>query len=400
MIHQRSNLACFLPTHRRAATRRGVALLLVLGVVAAASILGWAMLSASSMHAQVNENVSDSVASKYLADSGVSYAMYYLRYPEKSPVALTAGTYNNHYGGEYGLTLWSDAAGPVDIVVTNTALNTYLIRSTSIVNGITRLSEAEVVTTTTGYKVETAASFGGPITLPSAVSITGLVSTVGTVLNAVGTTLTSLGGSSITVSASATPKLSEILLINETGIVAPSGGDDRTYTIDGVTYVAEKAPATITGPLLTSRPALNPANVWYSDGTVELNGATLNGTLVIRDASKSRGLTGINTITAKSTKLPAVIVAGDTKQKHQTLKASKLTVNGVAWIGGSITESGTSLTAGFFNVQGSLLLGSTSPSISSGIDPMTIAHTVTVRDVKLTESNTITGITVTRWTRQ
>ena len=47
---------------RRAA--RGLALLLVLGVVAVASILGWAMLSGASMRAQVEATTADSIDAK------------------------------------------------------------------------------------------------------------------------------------------------------------------------------------------------------------------------------------------------------------------------------------------------------------------------------------------------
>ncbi len=383
--------------HRR--PRRGVALLLVLGVVAVASIISWAMLSSASLRARVDANVKDSVESKYLADSGVSYAMYYLRYPEKSPVALTTGAYNNFYAGQTGVRMWTDAGGLVDITVTNTALNTFLIRSTAIVQGTTQTVESEVTLTTVGYKVETAAAFGGAITLPSQVTITGPVSTVSNILDSVGNLLTSLGGATVSVSSSAVPAFSDLLQVTETGVTASTGGTDRTYSIDGVKYVAEKAPATITGTLLTTRPALNPANVWYSETDVVLNGATINGTLILRTSGTGVQLQGTSTINVANNGLPALIVPKDLTMKHATLKPAKLTVQGVTWIGSKVTVTGTSISAGALNFVGSLLMGGATPKIEGTTGPVAITKTAGVANTTLTQAKTITGITVNRWTR-
>lgn len=384
---------------RGARSSRGVALMLVLGVVAVASILSWAMLSSASLRAQLDTNVKDSIESQYLADSGISYAMYYLRNPQSSPVALTSGPYNQHYGGQSGLQMWSDAGGLVDVVVTNTARNTFLIRSSAVVHGTLQTSEAEVSLLTTGYVVDSAAAFGGPITLPSTVSITGLVSTVGAITDTVGNVLSSLGGSSISVEAGAVPGFSELKLVTETGTTASTGGNDRTYTIDGVTYVAEQAPGTITGTLTTSRPALNPANVWYADGAVVLNGATINGTLVVRNSSANLTLQGTNTLSSSNANLPAVIVGKQLVLNHATLKPAKLNVNGVVWLGDRINSSGSTVLAPGINIQGSLLMGSTSPSIGGTTGAINITQTAGAGTVKLTEESTITGITVNRWTR-
>lgn len=384
----------------RARPRRGVALLLVLGVIAAASILSWAMLSSASMRAQLDSNVNDATEAQYLAESGVSYAMYYLRYPSKSPVALTTGPYDTFYPGQDSLSLWSDAGGNVDIAVTNTAKNTFVIRSTSIVEGAKQTVEAEVVLKKSGYKVETAAAFNGPIALPSQVTITGLVSVVGSVTDTVGTVLPILGGSPVQVAASAaTPVLGDISLVASTGIAAPSGGNDRTYELNGQTYVAERAPSLITGTLVTSRPALNPANVWYAESATNLRDATINGTLVVRH-NATIDIEGNVTITNADSQLPALVSTGNLRQKHQLVKSAKLTVNGVSWLGAKLNVTGISLAQGSVAFNGALLMGSTTPTIEGNTGPVNIAlNAASVANVQLTAANDITGLSITRWSK-
>jgi hypothetical protein len=357
------------------------------------------MLSASALRAQLDTNLQDVVDGKYLADSGVSYAMYYLRYPEKSPVSLTSGTWNQFYGGQTGLKLWQDASGLVDIVVTNTAQDTFLIRSTAMVRGMTQISEAEVSLVMTGYRVETAAAFGGAIRLPNTVSITGLVSTVSTIQNATGNLLSVLGGGSITVKADAVPKFDDLLLVKETKTVASTGGSDRTYTIDGVTYIAERAPTTITGTLMTSRPSLNPANVWYSESSVTLDGATINGSLIIRDKGKDLMLRGTNTVTSANTALPALVVGTELKLEHHVLKAARLDVDGVTYLNNKITSSGTTLLTLGVSFNGALLMGATDPKIEGLTGPITIARADSASQARLTRDDTISGININRWTR-
>jgi hypothetical protein len=395
----RSNQEQHQPQTRPTGRRRGVALLLVLGVVAMASVLSWAMLSAASLRAQLDTNVRAATESKYLADSGISYAMYYLRYPEKSPVALTSGPYNNFFAGQSGLNMWEGARGLVNVSVTNTARNTFVIRSTALVDGITQTSEAEVAISTVGYAVDSAAAFGGSIQLPSNVSVTGLVTTTSQILNSAGTLLSWLGGTPISVKATAVPAFGDLLLVKSTGIVASTGGTDRTYTINGVNYIAEKAPATITGTLTTSRPTLNPGNVWYSDEVVTINNATINGTLVLRCTSKDLMVQGTNTLTTKSASLPALVVGNDVHLAHASLKAARLNVQGVTYVGDKIQTSGSTLLTTGLSFQGSLIMGATSPKIEGATGPISIAKTAATDTVKLVEETTITGITINRWSR-
>jgi hypothetical protein len=63
--------------------RRGVALILVMGVILVAAVLGYAMLSHASLTQQVSANASQSAAAQGMAESGVNLAIYYLQNPEK-----------------------------------------------------------------------------------------------------------------------------------------------------------------------------------------------------------------------------------------------------------------------------------------------------------------------------
>lgn len=378
--------------------KRGVALLLVLGVIAAASILSWAMLSSATLRGQLDVSVQDATSCKYLADSGVSYAMYYLRYPEKSPVALTNGPYNKFYGGQSNVVLWENADGKVNIAVTNTAKNSFLIRSSCSVNGISQTSEAEVVLTTMGYQTTTAASFNGPVVMPLLSVVTGPISSTSTVKDSAGALLSSLGGSTITVKPNAAPQFSDLMIVTETGTTASTGGSDRTYTVDGNTYIAEKAPTTINGNLTTSRPTLNPFNVWWSDDDVVLNGANIAGTLIVRSSVKGVELQGTNSIATKSSKLPALVVGSDLRQRHATLKPAKLNAKGVTWVGNKIAVVGTSLTPGSLTFEGALLMGGSTPKFDDLTGTVTLTHTVAAESTQLTEPKFITGIVINRWT--
>src|SRR5438034_11280688 len=73
--------------------RAGLALVLVVTVLAFAAIVGFAMLSTASMQAQTTANSSLALSADALADSGVDLACYYLVNPTKAPKFIPAGGY-------------------------------------------------------------------------------------------------------------------------------------------------------------------------------------------------------------------------------------------------------------------------------------------------------------------
>ena len=65
--------------------RRGIALVLVVFVMALAAILGYAMLSASALQATAGSNAVAAATARAQAESGIHLAMYYLLNPNNAP---------------------------------------------------------------------------------------------------------------------------------------------------------------------------------------------------------------------------------------------------------------------------------------------------------------------------
>jgi hypothetical protein len=135
--------------------------------------------------------------------------------------------------------------------------------------------------------------------------------------------------------------------------VAPTTVTDfRTYQMNGVTYngkLLSSSPAagTVLGPTAT-----NPAGVYYAQGmNLNLNGVTINGTLIIKKTGTSGGnvvIKGVNTITPASG-FPGLVVDS---QIQMSGTGRSLTVNGLTWAAGGLTGSaGNSMT-----VNGALLI--------------------------------------------
>jgi hypothetical protein len=116
----------------RRRAERGIAYLLVMIAVAAAAVMGWAMLSVSSLRAQVDVNALDGVEADGLAESGANLAIYYLRFPDRSPIDPVVGAAGNaHYPGQASIALFPDSAGTVSVTVANPRANEFRIVSES-----------------------------------------------------------------------------------------------------------------------------------------------------------------------------------------------------------------------------------------------------------------------------
>src|SRR5438067_4301783 len=94
--------------------RAGLALLLVIGVLAFAAIIGFAMLSTASMQAQTTLNSNLALSADALADSGVDLGCYYLLNPTKAPKTVLPGSYYD--GGT--ITFGANMPGSVDLTIT------------------------------------------------------------------------------------------------------------------------------------------------------------------------------------------------------------------------------------------------------------------------------------------
>lgn len=383
----------------RVRARRGIALLLVLGVVAIASVLSWAMLAGTSVRNQVDASLADSMEAGFQADSGVSVALQYLRYPAQSPVALRQGTWNSFYGGQNGVAMWNNARGTTDVSVSNTGDGQFAITSKSTINGLTRTAVTQAEYTYDRYQITHAAAFNGTaFTMPITMTVNGPV--VAKSGAAFLPTQVTNSPAVVPAGANVTPPIAELTPAVEAAIPSAKQktGTERTYTYDGVAYSAEAAPATITGTLASTN-SDNPLNVWYSDTNVTLNNATIAGTLIVKSGMRVT-VNGTNVITPARPDMPALVVGG-TLDMRSTAVPSRLTVNGVLWVGMTITDSASTLqrlSTGWLKVNGALLMGGTSPAVTNDLSPITVVYDATVKQVRnLSTVKTINGIAVRSW---
>jgi hypothetical protein len=81
---------CPAPKPHRAPARRAYILLVVLGLAAVVTTLGWAFLDSNSTVAPEAVNWTGAIRAAYLAESGVALATHYLSYP---PTTVACGGY-------------------------------------------------------------------------------------------------------------------------------------------------------------------------------------------------------------------------------------------------------------------------------------------------------------------
>src|SRR5215212_1413693 len=105
--------------------RAGLALVLVISVLAFAAVIGFAMLSTASMQAQTTLNSNLALSADALADSGVDLACYYLVNPTKAPKNVPVGSFYD--GGT--ITFGPKMPGSIDLSITSLGNNDYKIVS-------------------------------------------------------------------------------------------------------------------------------------------------------------------------------------------------------------------------------------------------------------------------------
>src|SRR3954470_11641193 len=105
--------------------RTGLALVLVIAVLAFAAVIGFAMLSSASMQAQTTLNSNLALSADALADSGVDLASYYLINPTKAPKSIPAGSFYD--GGT--ISFGNKMPGTIDLAISSLGNNDYKIVS-------------------------------------------------------------------------------------------------------------------------------------------------------------------------------------------------------------------------------------------------------------------------------
>jgi hypothetical protein len=407
--------------------RNGLALMLVVAVVALASMLGLVMLSTATLANRASANQGRMFSADYLAQSGVNLAMYYLQYPDRAPAAQINAS--GYWGGTAGdIAISSAVQGTVNVTVTRDASDswTYEVVST----GTAGVQSDTALSRTTGariyvrneYQAHYAAAANYDFTAPAGFLFTGDVYGKGLLAFR-----TSVSGLQYGVSGTAHCGSKQ----NNTGFIStPGGGWDimtnplygaptsgdlnlyRTYTVRDITYNCDTIPSATTsltgalGVVTKSSSASNPAGVWYRDGATgglfTLNdNVTINGTLVIDGDLR---INGAGIVITPNAGYPGLIVTGNVTIVQPT---KSLTVNGTMYCGKQLLQTGapggTVSLYSKLTVNGSLLMGSTTlaPTGSPYLVTTTLTYDATKsKSPDLTSASQLryaSGISILRW---
>jgi hypothetical protein len=336
-----------------------MALLLVISVLAFAAIIGFAMLSTASMQAQTTLNSNLALSADALADSGVDLACYYLVNPKNAPKAVPIGGYYD--GGT--ITFGSKMPGSVDLTITQLSTGgDYKIVSIGRSGFAPGRSVAHTVTATvhvnSGYQVKSIVGFSQNGTLPLSATVNGDIQVNGILTNLGVINGNLLSPNGILGSGSLLGGLIAIDSNNNTPIPSPATlRSYSTYSYNGNTYSAGVISGLPTGTTLGPTVA-NPAGIYRYSGTLTMNhNVTINGTLIVENGDLNISGGG-NTITPVDG-FPALIAKSNVWVRGTLLPSSSprdLTINGLAWLGGSLKYSGL-LSNAFFTVNGALQFG-------------------------------------------
>ncbi len=368
-------------------------MVLVLIVVALASVMAWGIIASSGTGTQISATAVTITQRKYLAESGLHLAMYYLQHPEGSPVGLKYGAWGNvHYPGETGISL-GNMPGTLDITVTNTANGVFEITSVGTLEGDVQTASATV--RLEKYKTfSQAANFADDIKLASNISITGGLLAVGKVL----TNSATITGDVLTAGTNNGQG-------NDKGSTLPA--DALTcypvsmtrylpyYFVDGKRYTAKRITgSSVLVSLLDTDIINNPYNVWYTNQDVTFYMVTILDGTVVTTSGKDLIVAGTLTVTPRGI-MPALVTDGDLVVSGNSRTVS---LNGPVFIKDQIRGTGTT-TLSKVNINGVLvssasssLLNGFSGAVSISLDP----EKSTFKGV-LDEVEPVHAITVRSW---
>lgn len=336
-------------TQRRSSRRRGVALLLVLIILAMGSLVTVRFLQAASDRSVLAQTLVESKKAQYVAESGMSEACYWLRHPELTGgVAWTGVTGRGTAEDFYNVTVTPKSGKP----------NWYVVRSEGhhkdgAGNEIVRTVSAdfqmyygfaEAVITTKDLLVPSAVRINGDVYAYNRLDNHGTID--GSVW--VGNTFTNSG------------TITGITNLNSPlrNIGSYSLGSVIIYTYSGGLYIV--------GTILTSSAAnqtwksslVNPAGLWYRNGNLTLSGTTIvEGTLYVNgDLKLAAGSTIV--ITPKPN-WPALLVKNNFRLDGNGISA---TINGTVICQSRVETAGGSMPNTRLTINGAIVF----PDIGGG----------------------------------
>jgi Tfp pilus assembly protein PilX len=405
--------------------RRGVALILVLMLVALAAIVSFALLSASTLQAKVSGNSNIAMIADSNAESGLNLALYYLQHPQSAPT-LSGGS-TPYYPGSSSLSLGN--AGTVALAISNPSSKTFdIVSSATIGSGSTALTRTVKASAylNASYQVTQALLANRDLSLPGSgsgvtVTVNGSARIDGTLSVASPSTISGNKqavaiGAGVS-SADAVPKYPTVAAPDITDLTiaknlplyywrgkGPYLADQLTINPSGGSLQTTRTGSRVKD---SSYSGDNPGNVWYTTSTRTFTGTvSVPGTLVIiRDSSapttaKHLRVGGVLRITPKSG-YPGLVVVDDVQFQGSN---RQLIVDGLAWIGGKLTNnaSGAAVVNGSAQINGALMLANKSAQAidSSGFQG-TVSVTYSASNLDLPDlcdgNQTPSSVTVIQW---
>lgn len=326
---------------RKTSRNTGIALLVVLIIVMAITITALGFLSQSDVELACGQNMLMRTQMDYLAESGLEHARGLILNPQDVPAEYWAGGTGlqlvSGSNDRYNVTVNRDAADRCNYTID---CDSYRMKDTERI-GLSRLHAVLRLDPCIAYWVD------GDTTIPSQVAITGDVYCGGNLTNngvingdvfAVGT----IGGTN----PQGQKKPAAEADVDWPGLVVST-----PYYLGSTPYSAD-VPAdanALTGAYGSS--PTNPKGIWYCIGNANITSdATINGTLVVNG---NLMVSGTNNIITASKNFPALLVGGQVLMGN----GSRLTINGLAQVGGPMTFD-PNATSATVQITGGLFINS------------------------------------------
>jgi hypothetical protein len=373
-----------------------MALVLVVTVLAVAAVLGYAMLSANTLQAEISSNLMNAAGAEYIAESGVNVGLYYLQSPASAPASWTntpgytlyamAVPLNDGTGANFNLS-----------VTANPQPNSYTLVSTGLPSVGSAFSHTTTATVTVNrVPIPGAGVFGGNISVPARATLSNngvsgavAIQADGIVTGSLGAIIGAIDSAPLASSAYVVPAASTV---NYYGV--GSGAGNYLWT-DGKTLGRPQqiTASTLTAANLPAKLSSNPAGIFYHDGNLSITGTVaLDGTLIVRGGTLTvQGKVTLN----PASQFPALICDQDAiiKGASRTLDA-----NGVVFLGTGFSWSGTN-TNSTFVVNGALIMpaGATIGTSAKGLTSVTYSATNTNVPLLTTFDQPALSVQINSW---
>jgi hypothetical protein len=290
----------------RGSARRGVALLLVLIILAAGTLVTMRYLQAASERLVLTQMLVDSKKAGYVADSGISEACYWLRHPEltsgvawtgvagRRPDTASADFYNVTIGPKTGKPNWYvvsseghrvDGAGNGTVRTVTADFQMYY-------------GFAEAVTTLNDLKIPAGVRITGNVYASNNLDNSGTIDGSVWVGNHLANTGTITGMTNLNCALRSIGSYPVDTII--------------VYLHKGNNYIVDTILVNSTTNQTWGSSSGNPMGVWYRNGDLVLNGTTtVEGTLHVRGNLWLAA--GSTTVITPKANWPAMLVSGELK---------------------------------------------------------------------------------------